>query len=102
MKINQIRCDVCSRELFYEDSANKVDNFRSVITLSGEITGDKGKINGEKHYCSEECFLVDLQETAFGKPTDILEKLAEYKGYKLVKYEEVENKTGEQTPKKDK
>jgi hypothetical protein len=94
MKIQTIRCDICKRELFYSDSNNKVDDFNSIITLekNSEIKGNKGRILGERHYCSEECFLMDIQEVVFGKPTDILEKLAKVKGYKLIKDEKVEDK----------
>jgi len=87
MKTTQIRCDVCSKEVFYEDNKGKKTNFHRIIELS--VSCDEKSLKGE--YCSWQCSSMAIGELSSAYPVDVFSEIAKKYGWEIIKKNKDEN-----------
>lgn len=86
MRLEQIRCDFCEIELFYNNNGKKITD-RTYLKVD-RIDGLSGNLC-DKVYCSVDCLKFATEQIHSVMPTfeDHLKSLAKKTGYEIKKLE---------------
>ena len=105
MKIEQINCDFCEKQLFYhnEQSGKKFNEWRYIHFVGNVYDKEGVSVNYDYYFCSPNCLADYLRIKIYDEPEiNIFNNLAEKLGYEVKKKTELETKTQNKNQRDDK